>query len=382
MIRQLAQAAAVAALVCGCSIGDNANADGCGTSGGGPGLAATYAGCFPIGAATNSTTYQTHAPILTQHFSSVTCENEMKFDALEPTENYFTYGPADNIVAFAVGNGMKVRGHTLVWHRQDPAWLFIDSTGAPVSSDVLLARMRNHIANVVGHFKGKVYAWDVVNEAMMDDGTYRTGDEPSTDSSSSWYGIIGPSYIAEAFQAAHDADPDAKLFYNDYRHYLPAKRDAIYNMLQNLLAAGVPIHGVGLQAHLNIQPSTNPNNQSYQQTVAAEEEAIKLYATLGLDVQITEMDISLYIAGMQYTPDMFYTAATFTDALQASQADRYREFFQLFRRYRGVITGVTTWGIADDATWLSQLSSGRQDFPLLFDLNHQPKKAFDAVVGF
>ena len=386
-----AGAAASLAVVCGCSLGDNTGADGCGSGGpapaagggGVPGLAASYAGCFPIGAAVNSTTYQTHAPVLRQHFSSVTCENEMKFEALEPTESFFTYGNADNIVAFAAANGMRVRGHTLVWHRQDPEWLFVDSTGtAPVSSDVLLARMRNHIANVVGHFKGKVYAWDVVNEAMMDDGSYRTGDEPGTDQGSSWYGIIGPSYIAEAFLAAHDADPDAKLFYNDYRHYLPAKREGIYNMLSSLLAAGVPVHGVGLQAHLNLQPSTDPNNPSYQQTVAAEEEAIKLYASLGLDVQITEMDISLYIAGMSYTPGQFYTVATFSDALQATQADRYREFFQLFRRYRGVITGVTTWGIADDATWLSMLSSGRQDFPLLFDVNQQPKQAFQAVVDF
>jgi endo-1,4-beta-xylanase len=324
----------------------------------------------------------THAAVLTKHFNSITPENDMKFDALEPTENNFTYGTADKIVAFATSNNMKVRGHALVWHRQNPSWVFSNGSGGNASADVLLARMKNHISNVVRHYRGKVYAWDVVNEAMMEDGDYRTGTESGTDQQSMWYAIIGKSYIAEAFKAAHEADPDAKLFYNDYYNYLPMKRQGIYNMLKELLDAGVPVHGVGLQCHLNIEPSTDPNNQSYYQTVENEEEAIKLYASLGLDVQITEMDVSLYISGKTYTSDQFYTTATFTDALQTEQAERYRQFFELFRKYQGTITGVTLWGIADDNTWLSEFSSGRKDFPLLFDTNHNPKKAYYAVVDF
>lgn len=306
----------------------------------------------------------------------------MKFDALQPTEGTFTYGTADQIVSFARTNNMKVRGHALVWHRQNPAWVFANGSGGQATRDVLLARMRSHITAVMRHFQGNVYAWDVVNEAMMEDGRYRTGDETREDQRSSWHKIIGESYIAEAFKAARAADPAAKLFYNDYYDYVPAKRDGIYNMLKGLLDSGVVVHGVGLQTHINLRPSTDMTNQGYHQTVANLEAAIVKYASLGLEVQITEMDLSLYIPGVTYTSDMFYTVATFTDALQTEQAERYRAFFDLFRAHRDVITGVTLWGIADDNTWLSEFSSGRKDFPLLFDTNRQPKKAFWAVVDF
>ncbi|HKO54065.1 MAG TPA: endo-1,4-beta-xylanase, partial [Polyangiaceae bacterium] len=335
-----------------------------------------YAGCFPIGAAVDSQSYTTHGSILKTHFNSIVAENDMKFNALEPSEGSFSYGNADKIVDFAISNSMKVRGHTLVWHSQNPSWLFSGAT-----KDTLLARMKNHIKNVMQHYKGKVYAWDVVNEAIMDDGSYRTGSGDD-DKKSRWYEIIGPTYIAEAFRAAHDADPTAKLFYNDFYDYIPAKQQGIYKMLKELLAAGVPIHGVGMQCHLNIEPSTKADNQGYHQSVQNLENAILLYSSLGLEVQVTEMDVSLYIPGISYTQSTFYTEATFTDALEIQQANRYKAFFELFRRHRNVITNVTLWGIADDNTWLSEFSSGRKDFPLLFDVNKQPKKALDAVMAF
>ena len=370
----------------GGSAGRGGTSGGAGTAGGAgtggvPSLYQKYATYFPIGAAVDSQSYTTHAPVLKTHFNSVTCENEMKWDALEPTENSFSYGNADAIVNFATTNSKKVRGHTLVWYSQNPSWVFSNGSGGMATKDVLLARMKNHITKVMQHFQGKVYAWDVVNEAINNDGTYRDGTL-ADDKKSLWYQIIGQSYIAEAFKAAHAADPNAKLFYNDYYDYIPAKRDGIYNMLKGLLDSGVIVHGVGLQTHLNIQPSTDMTNQAYYQNVADLEAAIVKYASLGLEVQITEMDVSLYIPGITYTSDMFYTAATFTDALQTQQAERYRAFFNLFRAHKDVITGVTLWGIADDNTWLSEFSSGRKDFPLLFDTNHQPKKAFFAVVGF
>ena len=347
-----------------------------GTNGMATNLKDKYAGCFPIGAAVDSQSYMTHGPILKAHFNSVVAENDMKFNALEPNEGSFTYTNADKIVDFASSNSMKVRGHTLVWHSQNPSWLF---TGA--TKDTLIARMKNHIKNVVQHYKGKVYAWDVVNEAIMEDGSYRSGSGDE-DKKSHWYEIIGPSYIAEAFRAAHEADPNAKLFYNDFYDYIPAKQQGIYTMLKGLLADGVPVHGVGMQCHLNIEPSTKTDNQGYYQSVENLEKAIVLYSSLGLEVQVTELDLSLYIPGVSYTKDTFYTAATFTDALELKQANRYQAFFELFRRHRNVITGVTFWGIADDNTWLSEFDSGRKDFPLLFDNNHQPKKAFDAVMNF
>jgi endo-1,4-beta-xylanase len=365
----------------GSSVGGGAGAGTGGRAGGSGGVAPSlyekYAGLFPIGAAVDNNSYTTHATVLKKHFNSITCEDQMKFDALEPSENQFSYGTADQMVAFAKANNMKVRGHALVWHRQNPDWVFTNA-----SRDVLLSRMRNHITKVMTHFKGSVYAWDVVNEAVMEDGHYRNGDEAKDDQKSSWQKIIGDSYIAEAFKAAAAADPNAKLFYNDYYNYLPAKRDAIYAMLKGLKDSGVKVDGVGLQAHLNIEPSTVMTNQGYYQTVENMEAAIVKYASLGLDVQITEMDMSLYIPGVTYTSDMFYTAATFTDALQTKQAERYRAFFELFRAHKDVITGVTLWGVADDNTWLSELSSHRMDFPLLFDTNHNPKKAYNAVVDF
>lgn len=347
-----------------------------------PTLRQKYEHCFSIGAAVDFQSYQTHADLLLPHFSSVTAENEMKPDALQRTEGLFTYVASGRIVDFATANDMEIRGHALVWHRQNPAWLFVDDAGNPVAPEVLLGRMREHIHNVMTYYKGRIRAWDVVNEAIMNDGAYRTALEEEEDQRSAWHGILGESYIAEAFKAAHAADPEAKLFYNDYYNYLPAKQQAIYEMLKKMLEDGVPVHGVGLQCHLNIEPSADPEHQSFHQTIANLERAIELYASLGLEVQITEMDISLYVGGRMYTEDEFYTEATFTEELEVQQAERYRAFFELFRRHADVITNVTFWGVADDNTWLSEFDSGRTDFPLLFDTQHQPKRAFEAIMQF
>ena len=341
-----------------------------------------FADHFPIGAAVDAGSITTHSDLLAPHFNSITAENEMKFDALHPSEDSFQFETADAIVAFAQQNSMAVRGHALIWHRQVPAWVFRGSDGADVTPEELLARMQHHISEVMTHYRGKVGVWDVVNEAIMNDGAYRTGEETEPDQQSKWYAILGESYIAEAFRFAHAADPEAKLFYNDYYDYLPAKHQAIHDMLKGLLDQGVPVHGVGMQCHLNIAPSPDPNHQSYQQTVENLEAAIELYASLGLEVQVTEMDMSLYIGGQTYDESNFYTLETFTEAVQQQQADRYGVFFDLFRKHADAITSVTFWGVADDNTWLSEFSSGRQDFPLLFDVNHQPKKAYYRVRTF
>ncbi len=339
-----------------------------------PSLKDYYAGHFAMGVAID-TEYSSYDALLTKHYNSVTAEDQMKFDALQPSEGNFSYGTADQMVNYAANNGMQVRGHALVWHRQTPSWVFSGSQSQ------VLERMRTHITNVMQHFQGKVRVWDVVNEAIMDDGTYRTNDE-GENQNSGWYGALGESYIAEAFIAARAADPEAKLFYNDYYNYHPVRRQAIYDMLAGLIADGVPVDGVGLQAHLNLEPGTDPSEQSYHQTVANMEEAIEMYSSLGLDVQITEMDISLYLRGITYTEDQFYTPEKLTDAILEQQAARYREFFDMFRDHSDVISSVTTWGIVDSNTWLSEFESRRQDFPLLFDGNQQPKPAFWAVVDF
>jgi endo-1,4-beta-xylanase len=339
-----------------------------------PSLKEYYADYFAMGAAID-TGYNRYSALITKHYNSITTEDQMKFDALQPTEGNFSYGTADQMVNFAVSNNIAVRGHALVWHRQTPSWVFSGSSAQ------VLARMKSHITNVMQHFQGKVKIWDVVNEAIMDDGTYRTNNEEEGQSSP-WYGALGESYIAEAFKAARAADPEAKLFYNDYYNYHPVRRQAIYEMLAGLIEDGVPIDGVGLQGHLNLAPGTSPDEQSYYQTVENMEQAIEMYSSLGLDVQITELDISLYLRGVTYTPDTYYTPAKVTAEVLAAQADRYREFFEMFRKHGDVISSVTTWGISDDNTWLSEFDSGRQDFPLLFDKDLQPKPAFWAVVDF
>lgn len=340
-----------------------------------PSLKDYYAEHFAMGAAID-TQYGGDMALLTKHYNSVTAEDQMKFDALQPSEGNFSYGTADQMVNFATTNGMQVRGHALVWHRQTPSWVFNGSEAQ------VLQRMRTHITNVMQHFQGKVQIWDVVNEAIMDDGTFRSGSEEGDGQSSGWYGALGENYIREAFIAARAADPDAKLYYNDYYNYHPVRRQAIFDLLQELINDDIPIDGVGLQGHLNLEPGTNPDEQSFHQTVANMEEAIEMYSSLGLDVQITELDISLYLRGITYTPDMFYTPEKVTAEVLEQQAERYREFFDMFRAHSDVISSVTTWGYTDDNTWLSEFESMRQDFPLLFDAALQPKPAFWAVVDF
>jgi endo-1,4-beta-xylanase len=339
-----------------------------------PALGDYYARHFSMGAAID-TQYNNYASVLSKHFNSITAEDQMKFDALQPSEGNFSYDTADQMINFATSNGMAVRGHALVWHRQTPSWVF---SGTP---EQVLTRMKNHINNVMQHFQGKVGVWDVVNEAIMDNGELRTENE-AEGQQSPWFGALGKDYIAEAFRAARAADPSAKLFYNDYYNYHPVRREAIYTLLSELIDDGVPIDGVGLQTHLNLEPGTDPNEQSYHQTVENLEEAILMYSSLGLDVQITEMDLSLYLRGITYTSDMFYTPQNVTPEIFEEQAERYREFLAMFRAHSDVISSVTFWGISDNNTWLSEFDSGRQDFPLLFDAQLQPKPAFWAVVDF
>lgn len=347
-----------------------------------PSLAETYKPYFRIGAAVDAESYKTHRKLLVKHFNSMTTENEMKFEHLQPEQGHFTFEPADAMLKFARKHDMTTRGHALVWHRQTPDWVFENGDGSKVSADELRTRMQKHITTVMQHFKGKVDAWDVVNESVMDDGSLRTHQETADDQKSSWYGILGESYIEDAFRFAAAADPEAKLFYNDYYNHLPARHNAIYSLLKELKQKGVRVDGVGLQAHLNVEPSSDPTHQSHYQTIENLEKAIRLYASLGLEVHITELDLSVYVGGHPYEEADYYTPETFDEKMQAQQAERYRQLFAMFRRNADVITHVTFWGIADDNTWLSEFDSGRQDFPMLFDVNHRPKPAFHSVIDF
>jgi endo-1,4-beta-xylanase len=314
---------------------------------------------FRIGAAVNPKTLATHADLLKHHFNSVTAENEMKFESLQPVEGQFTFEAADQLIDFATVNGMGVRGHTLVWHNQTPKWVFENADGAQVSSVTLLSRMKAHIETVVSRYKGRIYAWDVVNEAISDkDGEFL---RPSK-----WLEIAGEDFIAKAFEYAHEADSNALLFYNDYNESVPEKREKIYSRVRSLMEKGVPIHGVGLQAHWNLE------NPSIDEIRAA----IERYARLGLALHITELDVSVF-----HFNDRRTDLTEPTEEMLARQAERYRQMFRLFNEYSEHIVSVTFWGASDDYTWLDHFPvRGRKNWPFLFDEKQNPKQSFWNVI--
>ncbi|NLU95356.1 endo-1,4-beta-xylanase [Chitinophaga sp. Ak27] len=333
-----------------------------------PGLKDYYRDYFPIGVAVSTRALHTEeAGLVIRQFNSVTPENAMKMGVIHPGEQQYNWREADSIAAFARRNGMKLRGHTLVWHNQAPGWIFKDANGQQVSKDVLLQRLKEHITTVVKRYKGIVYAWDVANEVISDrkDEFYRN---------SLWYQICGDEYIEKAFQWAHEADPDALLFYNDYNEINTVKREKIIRMLNSLISKGVPVHGVGLQAHWAVN---EPSAAQLDKTMAD-------FAKLGLKIQITELDVSVYRKEHEMrgwaTGD---SAMAFTAEKEQLQLEQFRRCFESFRKYRSVLTGVTFWNISDRYSWLDNFPvRGRKDYPLLFDKALQPKKAFWAVVKF
>lgn len=326
-----------------------------------PSLYETYKDYFPIGSAVNPTTIETHKDLLEKHFNSITPENQMKWEIIHPLPDVYNFSEADKIVEFANKNNMKIRGHTLVWHQQIPSWVFKDEKGNYVSKEILLKRLEEHIKKVVGYYKGKVYAWDVVNEAISDNPYEFLRDAP-------WYKIGGEEVIEKAFTWAHEADPQALLFYNDYNLEEPTKRNKAYELVKRLKEKGIPIHGVGIQGHWTLNWPT-----PYML-----EESIKKFSSLGVQVQITEFDISIYYD--RYENNNFKNPPS--DRID-KQAEIYKKAFEVLRRYKNDINGVTFWGVADDATWLDYWPiQGRKDHPLIFDVNHNPKKAFWEIVKF
>lgn len=332
------------------------------------GLKDYYKKYFPIGVAVSPGDLKNPAEeaLILKQFNSLTPENAMKMGPIHPEENRYNWKDADAIVDFAVAHGLKVRGHNLCWHEQTPKWLFKDSAGRLVSREVLLKRLKDHITTVVSRYKGKVYAWDVVNEAIDDDSTKFLRN-------SLWYQICGEDFIAKAFEYAHAADPNAVLFYNDYNTERPQKRERVYRLLKKLVDAGVPINAVGLQAHWSVY---EPMPDDLIAT-------IKRFSSLGLKVQITELDISVYPWEKNMRNKRPGESDEYTPELQRKQAEQYASVFKIFREYKNVITGVTFWNISDKHTWLDGYPvPGRKNYPLLFDQNYQPKKAYWSVVDF
>lgn len=305
------------------------------------------------------------AQIVIDHFNSITAENAMKMGPIHPEENRYFWNDADSIVAFAQRHKMNMRGHTLCWHTQVPNWIFTDEKKDTVTKQVLLQRLKDHITTVASRYKGKIYAWDVVNEVIDDRDSifYRN---------TAWYRICGDEFISKAFEYAHAADPKAVLFYNDYNTENAGKREKIYQMVKKMLDNKVPIHGVGLQGHWSI------NNPSREEL----EKSISLFSSLGLQVQVTELDVSVYSGrqGGQMIRGQRDTTTVFTPEMEQPQIEKYKMIFDVFRQNKGKITGVTFWNISDRYTWLD--GRGKKNFPLLFDRNLKPKKAYWEVVNF
>ncbi len=339
--------------------------------------------------------------LLQEQFNQISPENDLKWQIIQPLEgaNGFDFGPADAFVNYGESNKMYVVGHTLVWHSQTPNWVFAGTNpppavtnAAPVatattnavgtnrfgrggfggafgryngpraSRDELLERMHEHIHTVVSRYKGRIKSWDVVNEAIAD------GPGTNILRSSLWLEIIGPDFIAKAFQYAHEADPDAILRYNDYGLENPAKRKKLITLIRSLQEQKIPIHAIGSQAHVNVSMGFKAMDQ-----------ALTEIATLGLPIHITELDVNSATGGQRgFGADISANASATEGGLvnnvDKELADAYAGIFRAFVKHRDSVKVVTFWGVNDANSWRAQ---GK---PLLFDGNSQPKPAFDAVI--
>jgi endo-1,4-beta-xylanase len=345
-----------------------------------PPLKEAFKGTFLIGTALNYLALQGKAPmdlgIATTHFSAITPDNSLKPDFTQREEGRFTFAEGDRLVEIAEQCGATPIGHVLVWHDQTPKWFFTGPGGQPPGRELALARMRAHIAAVAGHFKGRVKQWDVVNEALSDTPGEWLRPTP-------WLKAIGEDYIAEAFRAAHEADPSAILIYNDYNIELGYKRPKALRLLHSLLDQKVPIHAIGIQGHWRLDAPD----------FAEVEAAIKEFGALGLKVMITELDIGVLptkyhganlsvhetmTPGQKAVMDPY--VAGLPDEVARQHAERFRQAFEVFLQHREVIGRVTLWGPHDGHSWLNNFPiRGRTDYPLLFDRQGRPKPAFYAV---
>jgi endo-1,4-beta-xylanase len=311
--------------------------------------------------------------LVPRHFDSLTTENELKWERVHPEPGRYDFGPSDQALAFAEKHRLAVIGHTLVWHQQTPGWVFEGEGGRALDRDTALARLREHIHAVAGRYKGRIKGWDVVNEAVNDDGSMRR---------TAWLEAIGEDYIARAFQYAHEADPEAELYYNDYNVWKPAKRATILRLVTELRRQGLRVDGVGAQGHWMLaEPS-----------LADIEALIRDVAAAGFKLMITELDVdplprdpAMYGADLDQKVRM--SAATniyadgFPPAQQQQLADRYGSIFRLFVAHRAEISRVTFWGLTDADTWLNNFPvPERVNHPLLWDRDGQPKPALAAVM--
>jgi endo-1,4-beta-xylanase len=340
-------------------------------------LKEAFSDAFLIGTALNgrqiSGQDQRGQDLATQQFNAVTAENVMKWEIIHPEPGEYDFEAADAMIDLAEEHDMFVVGHTLVWHSQTPDWVFRDEDGELLSREALLERMRDHIHTIVERYRGRVDGWDVVNEAILDDGSMRE---------SYWYEIIGKDFLVKAFEYAREADPDAELYYNDYSLENPSKRQGAVELVQYLQENDAPITGIGTQGHFMLN---SPSLENIEQTIVA-------FADLGIDVMITELDIDVLPAAFDYMGADVNRSAELRDELnpyseglpdsvEQELTDRYRDIFEIYLEHSDDITRVTFWGVQDGGSWKNNWPvRGRTNYPLIFNRDWEPKPAFHAIV--
>jgi endo-1,4-beta-xylanase len=334
---------------------------------------------FLIGAALSADQITGKEPeaiaLVKKHCNSLTPENVLKWEEVHPEPERYNFDVPDQYVAFGKKHNMHIIGHTLVWHYQTPEWVFQDASGEPLSREALLERMKNHIFTVMGRYRERIHGWDVVNEAVMADGSLRK---------SKWLEIIGEDYVLKAFEFARQADPQAELYYNEYDFEYRSKCDAVIRLVRNLQAKGIRVDGVGIQGHWFLD---FPRIKELEDYVLA-------LAELKIKLMITELDIG--VAPYCHLDSSIKDLASFDaetqkklnpyphdlpEAVQNEQARRYGDLFSFFRKHRDKFSRVTFWGVHDGQSWRSYLPvTGRTEYPLLFDRHCQPKPALNAVI--
>lgn len=337
------------------------------------GLKDAYRDDFLIGTAISSATLAENDTktlnLIAREFNAVTAENAMKWAPIRPTLDNWQWDLADKFVEFGTNNKMHIVGHTLVWHSQVPPDIFLDKKGKPLNKTALFKVMDEHVTTMMERYKDRIPTWDVVNEAIEDDGQWRN---------SPWYQATGTDYIARAFNLAHELDPKAHLTYNDYNMAMPGKRETVVAMLKDFKKRGVPIHGVGLQGHVS---TGHPDLAEFEKSIVA-------FAEQGVRVHITELDVDVLptvwgITGadiatrFQYRPELDPFITGLTPEGEKALSERYVALFKIFLKHRDKIDRVTLWGVSDKQTWLNDFPiPGRTNYPLLFDRELQPKDAY------
>ncbi len=311
--------------------------------------------------------------IIIHQFNSITPENLLKWESVHPRLNDYNFCASDLFAEFGEAHDMFIVGHVLVWHSQTPNWVFEDEDGNLKSREALINLMTDHIQTVVGRYRGRIDGWDVVNEALNDDGSFRQ---------SKWYQILGEDYIKLAFELTNEVDPDAELYYNDYNLWNPKKRDGVVALVSSLLNQGIRVDGIGMQSHWSL------NHPPIEQIRAS----IDAFLALGVKVHITELDIDVLPsawdnvgADISANFELNEQLNPYTEGLpqevEEAQAQRYKALFELFLSYPEDIVRVTLWGVHDGGSWLNNWPvKGRTSYPLLFDREGQPKAAHTAIL--